>query len=158
MDEFVALVLGSALAVVGGIIGTLFTHWLSNKKELKKERKEAYSSILKFCYRLKYIDSKSNKDITYDYLTEIASKTLLYASDKVSIEYEKIHYLTSELLRATDENDKEKIKELRQSLNAHIDIISAQMKKELKLETKRSKELLSQTMDKNIKEKRKNGN
>ena len=83
---------------------------------------------------------------------------LVYASDKVATEYEKIHDLAADILEAKDKNDKDKIKDLRKTLEAHIDVISAQMKKEVKLETKRSKELLSKTIDKKIKEKRKNGN
>ena len=158
MNEFWALVLGSALAVVGGILGTLFTQWLVGRSEARKEKKEAYTSILKFCHRLKFVDSKYSQNVTYDYLTEIASKTLLYASDKVATEYEKIHDLAADILEAKDKNDKDKIKDLRKTLEAHIDVISAQMKKEVKLETKRSKELLSKTIDKKIKEKRKNGN
>ena len=91
MNEFWALVLGSLLAVVGGIIGTIFTQWLSNIKDRRKDRKDAYVNILKFCYRLKFLDSKYAQNVSYEYLTEILSNTRLYASDKVLDEYIKIH-------------------------------------------------------------------
>ena len=45
MNEFWALVLGSALGVVGGILGSVFTHWLSNRKDVRKEKKEAYKVL-----------------------------------------------------------------------------------------------------------------
>ena len=38
MNEFWALILGSALGVLGGVLGTLFTNWLNNKNEIKKEK------------------------------------------------------------------------------------------------------------------------
>lgn len=155
MNEFWALVLGSALAVAGGIIGTLFTQWLTNKHEKQKERKEAYTEILKFCNSLRIIESRFwNNEFNMNYLTEILSKTLLYASDTVANEYKKIHDLASKMLEASNNNDNEKLKNLRATLTAHIDVLSAQMKKELKLESKRSKELLSKTIDKKQKEKK----
>ena len=158
MNEFWALVLGSLLAVIGGIIGTIFTQWLSNIKDRRKDRKDAYEDILQFCYRLKYVYSKYAQNVSYDYLTEILSRTRLYASDKVLEEYIKIHNLASELLDLNKDNDKNKIEDLREVLNAHIDVISAQMKKEIKLGTKKSKQLLEMTLYKRNKEKRKNGN
>ena len=126
MNEFWALVLGSALAVVGGIVGTLFTQWLDNRNEKQKEKKEAYLNILKFCNRLRFVDSRQAQNVTYDYLTEIASKTLLYASDTVCKEYDIIHNIASEMLKAKDNDDNEKIKSLRKTLNTHIDIISSE--------------------------------
>jgi len=157
MNEFWALVLGSALAVVGGIIGTIFTQWLSNIKDKRKDKKDAYINILKFCYRLKYVDSKFSQNVSYDYLTEILSITRLYASDIVLDEYIQIHNLASDLLEI-DKDDKKKVEEIRNVLNAHIDVISAQMKKEIRLGTKKSKQLLSLTIDKKNKEKKTNGN
>lgn len=153
MNEFWALVLGSVLAVVGGALGTLFAQWLSNIKEKRQDKKDAYKNILMFCYELKYIDN-SSVDITFDRLINFLSEAQLYASDKVANEYAIIHDLARKMIS----NDKNGIEKLKDDLDAHIDVIAAQMKKELKLKTKRSKELLSITIDKKEKEKKINGN
>ncbi len=151
MNEFWALVLGSALAVIGGALGTLFAQWLSNIKEKRQDKKDAYKNILMFCYKLKYIDN-SSVDITFDRLINFLSEAQLYASDKVADEYVIIHDLASKMIS----NDKNGIEKLRDNLDAHIDVIAAQMKKELKLKTKRSKKLLSLTIENKEKE-NKNG-
>ena len=40
MNEFWALVLGSALATLGGIIGSMITTWLQKRKEKQDKQEE----------------------------------------------------------------------------------------------------------------------
>jgi len=151
MGEFWALVLGSALGILGGVFGNLFSHWLSTRKELRKEKLDADLNVLQYCNKLKIFDSSLTDDTKYDDVAKMLSMLYLYSSDKVISEYKKILELAQDLFKISDEGKKE---ELREKINVHIDVMAAQMKKELKLENKRSKEILSLTLDKKNKEKK----
>ena len=78
MNEFWALILGSALGVFGGVLGTLFTNWLNNKNEIKKEKKLAYFQLLKMCRRVSR--SITGRTIPFEEVLELEVNNLIYAS------------------------------------------------------------------------------
>ena len=82
MDEFWGIVLGAALATVGGIIASFVTMWIKSIETKKEQKKECYTKLLSFCWDLKNYES-SKKVTTYRSISEAVTSAQLYASSKI---------------------------------------------------------------------------
>lgn len=90
MNEFWALLLGSALAVLGGGLGTLFTNWITVKNEKRKDRKEAYLKILEFCNRAILLNfSKKYSEFISD-LSQMITLIDLYATKELHRDFYRL--------------------------------------------------------------------
>ena len=49
MNAFLSTLLGAFLATFGGIIGSIFTFYLSKKSDLRNDKKAAYFNLLSLC-------------------------------------------------------------------------------------------------------------
>ena len=82
MDEFFGIVLGAALATVGGIIASFVAMWIKSIETKKEQKKECYVKLLSFCWDLRNYES-SKKVTTYRDMNESITTTQLYASSKI---------------------------------------------------------------------------
>ncbi len=144
MNEFWALILGSFLGILGGFAGTLFTHFLQNRKEKKEEVKEAYIRILTFCNRAKLL-LMNNKELN-ELLAENNTYGQLYASVKVQQQYDLVIDAISKLFD-TNIQEYEYMNQTK-IINALICVLVAQIKKELGFSDENSKKLLKLTLEK----------
>lgn len=144
MNEFWALVLGSALATVGGIIGSLIASWLQKRKEKQDAKRNAYIQMLTFCHRSKLLSFEGIE--FYELIAETTTYGQLYASQKVKGQYDLVRNALMELYQ--EGLSQEGIKERIPTINALINVLVAQIKKELGLSDAQSKKLLKLTLEK----------
>ena len=126
MDEFWAIVLGAALATLGGIIGTLFSNSIEKRKEQRNRKTEAYVKTLNFLHKVKFKKFKGN---TFDKTSEIFTILSLYATDNVK-------RIFGEIMTKIVQNraEKEDNKDAYDEIEKMIDSLSAQMKIELNMD------------------------
>ena len=151
MNEFWALVLGSALATLGGIIGSMITTWLQKRKEKQDEKRKAYIKMLNFCHRSKLL-SLEGKEF-YELIAENTTIGQLYASMEVKKQYDLVNNALAELHK--ENSNLKDIENKIKTINALINVLDAQIKKELGLCDENSKKLLELTIEK--KEEKHNG-
>ena len=144
MNEFWALVLGSALATLGGIIGSMITTWLQKRKEKQDEKRKAYIKMLNFCHRSKLLSFEGVE--FYELIAENTTYGQLYASQKVKEQYDLVRNTLVELYK--EGVSQEEIKKKLPTINALINVLAAQIKKELGLSDDQSKKLLKLTLEK----------
>ena len=133
MNEFWAIVLGSSLATIGGIIGTVFTVLLKKRQEIQNERRSTYIKILNFCNRAKFL-SHDKKEF-YESLCESLAFAQMYASAKVLNLFTTINMALSELYEHGYE-EKHWVEHINKSINNLMFKLVTQIKQELKLTEK----------------------
>jgi len=135
MNEFWALVLGSALGVLGGIIGTTFTHYLQKKYDNRTSKKEAYIKLLEHCNSF-LINNGIDKKFVLDKILGVYSLSLIYSSNEVKTLFSKIFDLAKKInnkpFTISDENT--------ENLTFLINALAKQMQIELGLNKKQSRE------------------
>lgn len=89
MSEFWALVLGAVLATIGGMLGTIFTEYLNNRKCREAEKKETYIKLLELSNTLLMVDPIVRESF-YEKLCEGRSLAELYASKEVKVLFNEI--------------------------------------------------------------------
>jgi len=82
VNEIWAIVLGAALATVGGIIGALVNNYINKTNEKEKEKKEAYTKILDFCNQVRLNYNIAFKNLKINELSFLFTLHDLYLSKK----------------------------------------------------------------------------
>ena len=141
--EFWGIVLGAALATLGGIISFLLTNFIQrqNKKndENRDKKIELYTNMLTFLQTVKFVNS-FQVEMPFAELSHIAAQAALYASTDIKKTYDDVMDAITKLFdrkAKTAEWD-----EAMATVNAYIEVLAAKMKKEIKLEDEHSKKLL----------------
>ena len=140
MSEFWALVLGAALATLGGILGTWFSEIMKNREKKRENKRAAYLKLINLCNILLTSDMVDVRDY-YNEICEGLTYAKLYASPEVKSAFIAV-------FDCVDDNGylgtdgKETIKAL-------ITVMVAHMKQELKIADSDSKELLKKIKDSN---------
>ena len=144
MSEFWALVLGAFLATLGGIITEIIIFIIQNSKEKKDKKTEAYIRILTFLHTIKFTQF-SEKEFTFHQMAEITALGKLYGSAKMQQCYDMVVEAISDMynLSLQSEEYEKKIKEV----NSLINVLTAQMKKEISLSDNSSNKLLQLTLE-----------
>lgn len=144
MDEFWAIVLGAALATLGGIIGTIFSNSIEKRKEKKSKKTEAYIKILSFLHTIKFT-KYSEKEFTFQQIAEVTALGKVYGSEQVQKCYDVVTAAISEMYNLEYRSDEynKKIEEV----NSLINVLTAQMKKEIDLSDDNSEKLLKLTIE-----------
>ena len=144
MNEFWALVLGAFLATLGGIITEILIFIIQNSKEKKDKKTEAYIRILTFLHTIKFTQS-SEKELTFHQMAEVTALGKLYGSAKMQQCYDMVVEAISDKYNLSwqSEEYEKKIKEV----NSLINVLTAQMKKEISLSDNNSEKLLQLTLE-----------
>lgn len=130
------VIIGGLIAVLGGIAGQIITYFLNRKATKNTEKKNVYINMLSISHEMIGGILTSNCDIC-----ELLARAKLFGSDEVAKEFEKIKNYYFEYKYDRIEDNK-----FREQINAHINVMSSTMRKELKSETKKSKELYRLTI------------
>lgn len=144
MNEIWAILLGAVLATLGGIIGTIFSNSIEKRKEKKSKKTEAYIKILSFLHTIKFT-KYSEKEFTFQQIAEVTALGKVYGSEQVQKCYDIVTAAISEMYNLeymSDEYNK-KIEEV----NSLINVLTAQMKKEIDLSDDNSEKLLKLTIE-----------
>ena len=138
MSEFWALVLGAALATLGGILGTLFSEALKSREKKQDNKREAYIKLINLCNVL-LISNLVDPEKYYNEVCEGMTLAHLYASPEVKSSYTDIvNYVIEN--KHTEMVGNETVKAL-------LAVMVAHMKQELKIADSDSKELLRKIKD-----------
>ena len=124
MSEFWALVLGAALAALGGMAATFFSYLLQRKNEKNSERKEAYKRLLEIIYFM-YSGAKLNPEEDAKLTSESLALASLYGSKDVRKAYNNVVQYISTCDRKNMWND--------EGLRSLTGILTGKMRKELDL-------------------------
>ena len=135
MSEFWAIVLGSALATFGGIISTLFTEFLGKRKEKAELKRAVYEDLMNNLNFVSSSDSISPKEFNSfkDKVVSVKSRIYLYGSDEIKEAYNDFVKISMTFDVAN--------KDSKNALTGMIEIIAAQMRKELGFNDKTSKQI-----------------
>ena len=152
MNEFWALVLGSCLGIVGGIIGTIFNEYIKTKNEKINTKKEVYFKMLETLNTLKLVDKVNGNDFQVKNC-EMYTLARLYASLEVKKLFDNVQQFIKE-----NEKDIDKDTSTKNMFDALIECLAAQMRKELGTLDKPSKKLLKLIEKPKKKRSNKNGN
>lgn len=144
MNEFWAIVLGAVLATAGGIIGTWVSNSFEKRKEKKSKKTEAYIKILSFLHTIKFT-KYSEKEFTVQQIAEVTALGKVYGSEQVQKCYDIVTAAISEMYNLQYRSDEynKKIEEV----NSLINVLTAQMKKEIDLSDDNSEKLLKLTIE-----------
>lgn len=141
--EFWGIVLGAALATLGGIISFLLTNFIqrhNKKKDENRDKKiELYTNMLAFLQTVKFVNSFQG-EMPFAELSHIAAQAALYASTDVKKAYDDVMGTITKLFERKAKTVE--WEEAMATVNAYIEVLAAKMKKEIKIEDKHSKKLL----------------
>ena len=138
MSEFWALVLGAALATLGGILGTLFSEALKNREKKQDSKREAYIKLINLCNVI-LISNVVDLEKYYNEICEGMTLAHLYASPEVKSSYNDIVNYVIENKHTEMVGNK--------TVKALLTVMVAHMKQELKIADSDSKELLKKIKD-----------
>ena len=140
MSEFWALVLGAALATLGGILGTLFTENLKSREKKQESKRAAYLKLINLSNIL-LINDWVDAENYYNEICEGLTFAKLYASPEVKSSFTAIIDFAEECKHTGTDG--------RETIKALITVMVAHMKQELKIADSDSKELLKKIKDSN---------
>lgn len=132
MNAFLSTLLGAFLATFGGIIGSIFTFYLTKKSDLRNDKKAAYFNLLSLCEKVIDIES-ADKESFLNELTKARAYIMLYGNKDAKREYNKFHHI------ATEERDNPKYYQL---LNSQIVMIASSMKCDLGIANRKEREIV----------------
>lgn len=131
MNEFWGIVLGAALATVGGIIASFVAMWIKSIETKKDQKKECYMKLLSFCWDLRNYES-SKKVTTYRDMSESITNTQLYASSKIHKLFVDFIVTAKEYINKVE--NKENVDVEMKEMSKKYDTILFEIKKELNLD------------------------
>ncbi len=138
MSEFWALVLGAALAALGGMLGTLFSDGLKSREKKQDNKRETYIKLVNLCNAL-LINNLIDPEKYYNEVCEGMTLAHLYASPEVKSSYTDIvNYVIKN--KHTEMEGNETVKAL-------LAVMVAHMKQELNIADTESKKLLKKIKD-----------
>lgn len=137
MDEFWGIVLGAALATVGGIIASFVTMWIKSIETKKEQKKECYTKLLSFCWDLRHYDI-SKRSATYRDISEALTSAQLYASSKIYKLFVNFVEMARSYIDKVEKKENVDV-ETKEMTEKYNDIL-AEIRKELNLGTTKSNE------------------
>ncbi|MBO5720668.1 MAG: hypothetical protein J6R61_03990 [Bacteroidales bacterium] len=136
MNEFWSIVLGAALATVGGIVASFVAMWIKSIESKKDQKKECYSTLLSFCLDLRNYEI-SKRSATYKSLGDAITTAQLYASSKIYelfIDFVETARIYIDKVEKNESVDAETVE-----MAKKYSTILSQIKKELNLSTTKPK-------------------
>ena len=136
MSEFWALVLGSGLGIIGGVFGAIINEIISRRRTLLDSRRAVYEDLLidmQTASTPRSDSEKKDNDFKERVIRE-KCRIYLYGSEMIKEQYNDFVRMLM-VVNSSDKKEQEK-------LLGMIEIIAAQMRKEMGLHDKTSKRIL----------------